>query len=322
MNETYLSTKSISITDLCDLDERVKYLLINRMQFESRNNLQNIENSHDNNIYYIQSSLEFGYYIVRKHNLKLELHTDSNTIDLMNMLSPTTVKLNTNKVLEFISIIRDYIPVKIDQVSNDICNNCKNDLKINSISCENCGLILNNQIFTEDQVTKQKSTYSLKQNFIKAINKFEGKGNVPVYVIQKINEEINSRQIKIEHVNRELLFIILKHLGFNKYYDDINAIYSIITKNPAINVQHLLSKLILFQDKFEFAYVNVKDPNRINSLNVYFKLMKGLHWCNFHCTLDEFCILKTETKLIEHEQIFEKICNILNWDYNSFPKII
>ena len=86
------------------------------------------------------------------------------------------------------------------------------------------------------------------------------------------------------------------------YYADINLIYfKITTKNPP-DITEYRTELLEMHDQLEEAYMEVKDEERLNSLNVNWKLYKLLQLLGYECKKDDFFCLKTPTKQGEHEQ--------------------
>ena len=68
-------------------------------------------------------------------------------------------------------------------------------------------------------------------------------------------------------------------------------------------------------DQTEEAYKEVKDFDRMNSLNVNWKLYKLLQLLDYPCKKDDFFCLKTPTKQGEHEEKWEEMIYLLQEKY-------
>ena len=127
---------------------------------------------------------------------------------------------------------------------------------------------------------------------------------------------------KNEFITKEIIIKILKSKNYKKYYEYLNNIYYTLNNIKKPNLNHILSDLLEFNKQFEIYYNTIKNNEyRINSLNSYYKLLRALDWCKYSYDKCNINLLKTESKLYEHERIFKKICVLANWDYNNFSKI-
>ena len=213
------------------------------------------------------------------------------------------------------TISKNYLNVELIQNQELVCISCYSEIFENNDSefiCENCGLVQNYKITSKENDLQKQTYYSLKSNFLKAINNFQGVGIIiKVEDLDKINYEINRRNISIEILNRDHIYRILKDLKMSKYYDNINVIMNKIIGTPLKDISDKIPKLMELHSKIEYIYGFVKTL-RVNSLNVQFKLYKLLQMLDIKCDINE--LLKTNQKLEEHEKKWEQICEQLNWE--------
>lgn len=265
--------------------------------------------------------LDYGFYIIRVHNFlkSLNFNKAKNIIELFKQ--DTNIKINLEELMCFISIAREYVNIDIKQDQTIICPFCNMMNMIEKVEgeliCEECGYIYDTRlpgIKDFESVNTCRSYYSLRSNLLKAINKFDGKNFlIPQVDLDKIKQELTRRTIPFETLKCDHIIKILKDIKLTKYYDDAFSILLKITNRKHISIQKYIPELLKLHDELEFAYSIVKDKDRINSLNVQFKLFKLLKQCNIDCDISDFCTLKTEQKYEEHEKKWREICQITGW---------
>jgi Poxvirus Late Transcription Factor VLTF3 like. len=106
---------------------------------------------------------------------------------------------------------------------------------------------------------------------------------------------------------------MLKDLKLTKYQDEVYSLLPLLTHKPRPSIQSYIPKILKLHDELEYAYTAVKNPSRVNSLNVHFKLYKLLKLCNKDFDMSDLCTLKTEQKFEEHEEKWREICGITGW---------
>lgn len=259
------------------------------------------------------NELEFGYYITRVYSFLKNFTQVKTVFDFFN--ETDDIYVDIDKVIIFYNISKNYLNVELIQNQELVCISCYSEIFENNDSefiCENCGLVQNYKITSKENDLQKQTYYSLKSNFLKAINNFQGVGIIiKVEDLDKINYEINRRNISIEILNRDHIYRILKDLKMSKYYDNINVIMNKIIGTPLKDISDKIPKLMELHSKIEYIYGFVKTL-RVNSLNVQFKLYKLLQMLDIKCDINE--LLKTNQKLEEHEKKWEQICEQLNWE--------
>lgn len=158
--------------------------------------------------------------------------------------------------------------------------------------------------------------YTRKGHFNDAMNKFEGKQNtnIDASVYHDINESIRLHNLSHRTVTKEQIYMFLSETGNSKRYEDINLIASVVTKNrlKPPDISKYRKNLLLRFDELESAYSVTKDPTRVNSMSVNFKLYKLLQLEGFPCKKDDFFILKTQAKTDEHEDAWMRLMEYLS----------
>lgn len=175
-----------------------------------------------------------------------------------------------------------------------------------------------------------KYKYSCKGHFIDAMKRFQGIQNTDPKKIQAavdiIVQEIHDHGLTAEQglsnsVTKDHIYMFMSEksrkstTNLSKHYDDLNLIFYIITGVECPNISHISDGILEDFNILEVALEKVKDPDRINSLSVNYKLYKLLQRHNFPCKKDDFYILKTKAKEDEHDEKMKEAYEILGWDW-------
>jgi hypothetical protein len=166
-------------------------------------------------------------------------------------------------------------------------------------------------------------TYTRRSHFIDAMKKYQGKHNVDSEFLQTITQEL-LKEMRMHNLNettvtKDHLYMFLSEKKMCSHYEDINILFHIITGNPCPDFSYLennLLELFELQEKaLNEATASDKNDNRINSINVYYKLYKLLQKLGYPCKKGDFYILKTKTKEDEHDDKMRKAWEILGWQW-------
>jgi len=232
--------------------------------------------------------------------------------------------------LQYTNIAKEYIAIDpCDPVPPKIltCDDCQVELQREDdflFVCPSCGFSIKHfasmasyQENTRINVS-QRYVYEKRAHFGDSIKKFQAKQNTTISntVYKDLWNKLQAHDIPIEKVTKEHIYEFLKLTGHSDHYEDITLIYCEMTGKPAPNISHLEQKLFELFDQIDAVYERVKPPNRANFLNgqyVLFKLLQKLKYK--FCNENDFYILKTRDKMLEHDQIWKKICEELCWTY-------
>jgi hypothetical protein len=199
--------------------------------------------------------------------------------------------------------------------------------------CRNCGNVV--ELLDESPTFKDtdrvnlsyKYRYTKKGHFTDAIKRFQGKQNkaIPSFVFKILEKEILDHNLTFQNISKGIIHEFLSDNHLTEFYEDLNLIYNMITKTPLPDISIYEKELSEMFDYEERVYEEVKDPKRQNSQNVDFKLFKLLQLLNYPCSIDQdFFILKTESKLKEHDEKWNEIIDKIHekgGDKNKWRKI-
>ena len=257
---------------------------------------------------------------------------DLNNIELRNIKKEflnTLTKLFPSEIL--LQIFKDVIDNKCIKKPKSIqrnlnCKNCDSALKRENdlYVCESCGCTEKSIALSDctyDDLGRinlnQKYTYEKRCHFRDTINQFQGKQNkfIPDNVIIDLIDTTKKHGISINKLSKEHLRSFLTETGHTKFYEDLQLIYSKITKKPCPSISHLEKDLYADFDKLVSTFLTFKDLNRKSFLNSHYVLRQLLLKHGYNVADDDLNSLKTPARLREHDDIYQRCCNILNWNF-------
>ena len=314
----WIQNNSKNRTDKISANKNIKILRETIIDIEKLNGL------------YLYNLLTFD--LLRKY--KTVLNKSSTRKNFLDVCSTNNDNKNDNdKILEkirfdYLLIAKDYITLtNFKQTSTKMQCECLNpdlvQIDETLYSCEICGLVT--EIIDENPTFKDisrvnmtsKYTYTKRGHFVDAIDKFEGKQNtfISEKIYKIIYDNIKFHSLTKDNITKDQLYMFLSENGLSSYYEDINLLYFNITGIKPPDISKHKQDLIIMFDQAEDVYNKIKDPSRINSLNVNYKLFKFLQLLGCNCKKDDFYILKTKGKVEEHDEKWKEICEMLRWKF-------
>ena len=166
---------------------------------------------------------------------------------------------------------------------------------------------------------KEVCFYAYKKinHFKEIIAQFQGKETTQIQadVIEKIKQQIKKERITLEHLTHQKTKEILKKLELSKYYEHIAFIKNKLGIPPPVLSPELEESLYNYFIEIQAPYAQSCPDYRINFLNYFYVLYKLLELLGEDKYLPDIPLLKDREKLIEQDEIWKKICNILNWEF-------
>jgi hypothetical protein len=191
--------------------------------------------------------------------------------------------------------------------------------------CMNCGastFVLGDEVgFKEEQEHEKNVIYSYKRenHFNEWISQFQAKEStsVPDEVIEQLRTEFKKQKIKdLSEITHEKVKGLLKKLNKSKYYEHVPYIATILNGiQPPTMTQALEDRLRLMFHKIQEPFERHKPANRKNFLSYSYVLYKFCELLGEDSYLPCFPLLKSKEKLYIQDQIWERICRELQWEY-------
>ena len=288
--------------------------------------IQDIEGGFDLTLYMLRTSSLLEEYV------ELNSETSRNTFVKVQPRNEKAHQRKMEIVDEYLRIAKDYITIEnIPKRSKEPqCENCKGKNLIekedHALVCGDCGvqidLLDDAPSFKDSERVNMAAryTYSCKGHFIEAMNRFEGKQNreISEKVVKKLKEQLHLHGLGEENkhkITKDHIYMFMSENGYSTHYADINLIDFLLTERDPPDITNYREELLEMLVQSEEAYAEVKDKNRMNSLNVNWKLYKLLQLLDYPCKKDDFFCLKTPTKQGEHEEKWFEMIEYLKLKY-------
>lgn len=171
----------------------------------------------------------------------------------------------------------------------------------------------------------QKYKYEKWCHFRDTIQQYQGLQNK--FIVDKVFEDviemIKSHGLYYEKhsdpyykITKEHIRRFLMETNNSKYYEDTQLIFSKITNKPCPNISKYEAKLYEEFDMLVEVFLSMKS-NRKNFLNSHYVLRQLLRRQGVRVTEEDLNCLKTPSRLREHDEIYQKCCEKLGWNFTS-----
>ncbi len=229
-------------------------------------------------------------------------------------------------------------------VNRDVCN--MGEFVVSVDLCHRCGvgelipqdeegiLICNNKscgVYTQYIVDNEKPTYKEPPNevtynayvrlnhFKEILSQFQAKETtqIPADVMDKIKKRIKKERITdlASEINYEKMREILKKLGFNRYFEHIQYINSILGIKPPMMSDEL-------QDTLCILFIEIQEPwaihcpaYRTNFFNCTYTLFQLCVLLDQTQYLPYIPMMKDREKQLEQDMVWKKVCETLDWEF-------
>ena len=296
-------------------------------------------------IQYIKS-LRKEYYLNNSQYIFDYFENKKQIIDNVNVnkdIVNTFFKLNTdnnNKQSDsglmhhrkyFSTLDESFIDMNDYENDYDVCTKCNSEMTI----IEHEGIIVCNSCFCQKpyliehdkpsykEPPKEVSFYAYKRinHFREIIAQFQAKESTHISeeVIENIKNQIKKERIELHMLTNDKMKLILKNLGYNKYYEHISFIkekLGIFPPRMSIELEQKLCNLFM---EIQKPYSKFCPIDRVNFLNYYYVLYKLCELLREDKYLPYFSMLKDQEKRNEQDEIWKLICKELNWEFIRTP---
>jgi hypothetical protein len=226
------------------------------------------------------------------------------------------MKLGTNQTLE-------------DNKESEHCMKCnvaKEEIASEGIlACPMCGseeymMVVSDYPGFHDP-PKERNNYAYKKinHLNEILNQFQAKEStvIPDEVMNEVVVEIRKRRIQnIADLCERDIREILKKLDRSKYYEHVPHIVSRLNGNPPPTITPEIEEKIraMFQE-IQAPFLLFCPDDRTNFLSYSYILYKFFELLELDEYKIYFPLLKSRDRLIAHDQIWEKICEYLRWEF-------
>ena len=296
--------------------------------------VQNLSESEINS-YFLDNGVILDRYYSEDEGVNI--NTSENTSGILSFFKTDEVhdvknsSINKKDAMnEYICNIDDNVQnIKYSNISYDKCKLCGSQTYMcevkSELCCSECGALSDIIIVTEkssySDPPREVSYFSYKRinHFNEWLAQFQAKEKteLPENIYHDIIDELN----KTSYIDKSKLKykdvrLILKKLKYNKYYEHIPHIISVLTNKRAPTLDRKTEEVLrsLFKE-IQIPFMNNCPPNRKNFLSYSYVLHKFCELLEFDHLLEYFPLLKSREKLHQQDIIWEKMCKDLKWQY-------
>jgi hypothetical protein len=284
----------------------------------------------DLNEYYLDNGLLLDKYY-RNDNVKNN-DTNSGILSYFGKRNNEELKNENNRkeiMDNYMSNIDDSVLNQKSDLKNDICEKCNHKLYLSDLTselyCKSCGhsiniLVITDKVsYSDPQSEITYYTYKRINHFNEWLAQFQAKErtDLPNEIFEDIYKELKKNKYTIlENLKYSDIREILKKLKYNKYYEHIPHILSIITGKNAPTLDRKSEEILrsLFKE-IQIPFMNNCPPNRKNFLSYSYVLHKFCELLEYDHLLEYFSLLKSREKLHAQDLIWSQICKDLNWEF-------
>jgi len=283
--------------------------------------------------YYLDNGILLDKYYSDNIETKINENSDGILSYFTKKTEESTNKLEWDKK----SLINEYMCNIDDSIHNDKfqdyqlskCIMCSNNMSINNISseliCEKCGytkeIIITTEKNSYNDPPKEANYFSYKRinHFNEWLAQFQAKETteIPDNIYKDIYNEINKNiNLDIKTINYRQVREILKKLKYNKYYEHIPHLINILSGEKAPTISRASEEMLrsLFKE-IQIPFMKHCPPTRKNFLSYSYVLHKFCELLEYDHLLPFFPLLKSREKLQQQDQIWQKICEEVKWEY-------
>jgi len=277
--------------------------------------------------YYLETSDLLNQYYSKKEGTIEETNKELSVLDFMNKKNKE--KKTDDLINKYMVKVDDTVIPENTSVNLDICSNCNSTLTLKTIDsvlcCENCGytekIIINSEKVSYKDPPRESSYFAYKRinHFNEWLAQFQAKEttDIPQDVYNGIMAELKKDKfIKLDELSYKTVREILKKLKYNKYYEHIPHIINIINGKPApVLTRQYEDQLRMMFKEIQTPFMEHCPSDRKNFLSYSYVLHKFCELLELDDLLTYFPLLKSREKLQQQDNIWEKICHSLQWQY-------
>ena len=207
----------------------------------------------------------------------------------------------------------ELIPVEEEGIL--ICNNIK------------CGKFIMHIVDNQKPLNKEMpnevsyTAYIRLNHFKEILSQFQAKETtkIPPEVLDDVKNRIKKERKKLNEMNYSEMRNILSILGYNKYFEHIQYINSILGIKPPVMDEELIETLCVLFIEIQQPWAIFCPITRTNFFNYTYILCQLCVLLDQRQYLPYIPMMKDRIKQLEQDMIWKKVCDYLDWEY--FPTV-
>lgn len=323
--------------DIFDFDESIRRTKLQTELSKLQTDLSSaVDQEEVRNYYLCSGDIMLDYYAKTSKKTEAPPTISVGTFDKLFSVSESAIGPSKKKMFDEYMVRRGLSdgvslsdnPEQIKKMSEHCapCNVPREEITSEGILvCPRCGseeyaLVVSDFPSFRD-TPKERNNYAYKkQNHLNEIlNQFQAKESteIPDDVMNEVICELRKRRIdNIASLTEQNIREILKKLGRNRYYEHAAHILSRLNGNPPPTITPEIEDKIraMFQE-VQAPYLMYCPDERRNFLSYSYIIYKFLELLELDEYKVHFPLLKSRDRLIQHDQIWKKICDFLQWEF-------
>lgn len=210
-----------------------------------------------------------------------------------------------------------------------VCDSTERTVFVNDgiCYCNDCytieTLIVDHEKPSYKDPPKEISYFSYKRinHLNEWISQIQGKEStdIPAEIYDRILLEIKKQRItNMAEITTTKIKEILKRLSLNKYYEHVPHIMNRLNGTPGISfTPEIEEKLRQMFKMIQIPFFKHAPKNRKNFLSYSYTIHKCLQLLELDEYLKYFPLLKSREKTFQMDEVWQKICQELNWQFVS-----
>jgi hypothetical protein len=190
--------------------------------------------------------------------------------------------------------------------------------------CKRCSVItsciIDNEKPSYKEPPKEVCFYAYQKinHFKEIVAQFQGKQTtqIPPIVFERIQLQLKKERVNVHDLTYYNSKEILKNLGYPKMYEHIAYIKSRLGVAPPVFSVELEEVLFNLFVETQAPYARHCPDYRVNFLNYYYVLYKLCELVNEPSYLPLIPLLKDPEKLVNHDDIWKRMCAELDWKFS------
>jgi len=196
-----------------------------------------------------------------------------------------------------------------------ICNNIE------------CGKFILHIVDNQKPVNKEMpnevsyTAYIRLNHFKEILSQFQAKETtkIPEEVMDAVKQRIKKERKNIKEINYKEMRNMLSILGYNKYFEHIQYINSILGIQPPVMDDELIETLCVLFIEIQQPWALFCPITRTNFFNYTYILCQLCILLDQRQYLPYIPMMKDRIKQLEQDMIWKKVCDYLDWEY--FPTV-
>ena len=161
------------------------------------------------------------------------------------------------------------------------------------------------------------TAYIRLNHFKEILSQFQAKETtrIPEEVLDAVRKRIKKERKKISELNYTEMRNILSILGYNKYFEHIQYINSILGIKPPVMDEELIETLCVLFIEIQQPWAIFCPLTRTNFFNYTYILCQLCVLLDQRQYLPFIPMMKDRIKQLEQDMIWRQVCEYLDWEY-------